>query len=204
MLAEKSETVKVVVRCRPLSQKEINEQNECVTNVDMTNHTISLCNPTNVKEIKNFTFDYTYGWKATQEQIFNETAKPILESVMQGYNETIFAYGQTGTGKTYTMEGTDKEGDKGIIPRSIEWIFSNIKNYANQQFLVRGSFVEIYNEEVRDLLSKNTKAKFNVREKDKVFYLEDVTIYQAENAQKMIDSSNSSKKFVAPVIKKKK
>ena len=195
MLAEKSETVKVVVRCRPLSQKEINEQNECVTNVDMTNHTISLCNPTNVKEIKNFTFDYTYGWKA---------AKPILESVMQGYNGTIFAYGQTGTGKTYTMEGTDKEGDKGIIPRSIEWIFSNIKNYANQQFLVRGSFVEIYNEEVRDLLSKNTKAKLNVREKDKVFYLEDVTIYQAENAQKMIDSSNSSKKFVAPVIKKKK
>ena len=202
MLAEKSETVKVVVRCRPLSQKEINEQNECVTNVDMTNHTISLCNPTNVKEIKNFTFDYTYGWKATQEQIFNETAKSILESVMQGYNGTIFAYGQTG--KTYTMEGTDKEGDKGIIPRSIEWIFSNIKNYANQQFLVRGSFVEIYNEEVRDLLSKNTKAKLNVREKDKVFYLEDVTIYQAENAQKMIDSSNSSKKFVAPVIKKKK
>ena len=130
MLAEKSETVKVVVRCRPLSQKEINEQNEYVTNVDMTNHTISLCNPTNVKEIKNFTFDYTYGWKATQEQIFNETAKPILESVMQGYNGTIFAYGQTGTGKTYTKEGTDKEGD--IIPRSIEWIFSNIKNYANQ------------------------------------------------------------------------
>ena len=197
--------------------------------------------------------------ESDQEQIFNETAKPILESVMQGYNGTIFAYGQTGTGKTYTMEGTDKEGDKGIIPRSIEWIFSNIKNYTNQQFLVRGSFVEIYNEKVRDLLSKNTKAKMSVREKDKVFYLEDVTIYQAENAQKMIDNqplpdivnevnniltdddndliyyvqsihiitpilnpgivdisdkkvdsknsttdSNSSKKFVAPVIKKKK
>ena len=133
------------------------------------------------------------------------------------------------------MEGTDKEGDKGIIPRSIEWIFSNIQNYTNQQFLVRGSFVEIYNEEVRDLLSKNTKAKLNVREKDKVFYLEDVTIYQAENAQKMIDmqkqgrmnratgatkmnpgivdisdrkvdpknTTSDSKKFVAPVIKKK-
>ena len=197
--------------------------------------------------------------ESDQEQIFNETAKPILESVMQGYNGTIFSYGQTGTGKTYTMEGTDKEGDKGIIPRSIEWIFSNIKNYTNQQFLVRGSFVEIYNEKVRDLLSKNTKAKMSVREKDKVFYLEDVTIYQAENAQKMIDNqplldivnevnniltdddndliyyvqsihiitpilnpgivdisdkkvdsknsttdSNSSKKFVAPVIKKKK
>ena len=187
MLTEKSETVKVVVRCRPLSKKEISEQNECITNVDMKAHTIAVCNPANVKEIKNFTFDYTYGWGATQEQVFNETAKPILESVMHGYNGTIFAYGQTGTGKTFTMEGNDNEKDKGIIPRSIDWIFDNIKNYTNQQFLVRGSFVEIYNEEVRDLLSKNTKAKLNVREKDKVFYLEDVTVYQAENAQKMID-----------------
>lgn len=193
MLTEKSETVKVVVRCRPLSTKEINEQNECITEVDMKAHTIAVCNPANVKEVKNFTFDYTYGWKATQEQIFNETAKPILESVMQGYNGTIFAYGQTGTGKTYTMEGRDTDADKGIIPRAIEWIFSNIKNYTNQQFLVRGSFVEIYNEEVRDLLSKNTKAKLNVREKDKVFYLEDVTIYQAENAQKMIDMQKTGR-----------
>ena len=193
MLTEKSETVKVVVRCRPLSTKEINEQNECITEVDMKAHTIAVCNPANVKEVKNFTFDYTYGWKATQEQIFNETAKPILESVMQGYNGTIFAYGQTGTGKTYTMEGRDTDADKGIIPRTIEWIFSNIKNYTNQQFLVRGSFVEIYNEEVRDLLSKNTKAKLNVREKDKVFYLEDVTIYQAENAQQMIDMQKTGR-----------
>ena len=131
MLTEKSETVKVVVRCRPLSTKEINEQNECITEVDMKAHTIAVCNPANVKEVKNFTFDYTYGWKATQEQIFNETAKPILESVMQGYNGTIFAYGQTGTGKTYTMEGRETDADKGIIPRAIEWIFSNIKNCSN-------------------------------------------------------------------------
>jgi kinesin family protein 3/17 len=111
----------------------------------MNHGTIAVCNPSNIKEIKSFTFDHTYDWHATQELIFNQTAKPILESVMEGYNGTIFAYGQTGTGKTYTMEGEDNQQEKGIIPRSIDWIFSNIKSYTNQQFLVRVSFVEIYN-----------------------------------------------------------
>ena len=78
---------------------------------------------------------------------------------MEGYNGTIFAYGQTGTGKTFTMEGVPTPELKGIIPRTIEWIFNNIKNYTNRQFLVRVSFVEIYNEEVRDLLNKNVKNK---------------------------------------------
>ena len=79
---------------------------------------------------------------------------------MQGYNGTIFAYGQTGTGKTFTMEGVaDKAELKGIIPRSIEWIFNSIKSYSDQNFLVRVSFVEIYNEEVIDLLNKNIKNK---------------------------------------------
>lgn len=91
--------------------------------------------------------------------IFNQTARPILESVMQGYNGTIFAYGQTGTGKTFTMEGVDTTELKGIIPRAIEWIFNSIKSYPDQNFLVRVSFVEIYNEEVIDLLNKNIKNK---------------------------------------------
>jgi kinesin family protein 3/17 len=79
---------------------------------------------------------------------------------MQGYNGTIFAYGQTGTGKTFTMEGvSDKAELKGIIPRSIDWIFNSIKSYSDQNFLVRVSFVEIYNEEVIDLLNKNIRNK---------------------------------------------
>jgi len=92
--------------------------------------------------------------------IFNQTARPILESVMKGYNGTIFAYGQTGTGKTFTMEGVDTPELKGMIPRSIEWIFNSIKSYPDQNFLVRASFVEIYNEEVIDLLNKNIKNKY--------------------------------------------
>ena len=187
MLKDKSESVKVVVRCRPLGNKEMEEQRECIVNVDMNACFIQVYNPQNIKEIKSFTFDHTYDWRATQELIFNQTALPILESIMEGYNGTIFAYGQTGTGKTYTMEGSDNEKDKGIIPRSIDWIFNNIKNYPAQQFLVRVSFVEIYNEEVRDLLSKVKRQKLNVREKDKVFYVENVTIIQAENSKMTLD-----------------
>ena len=187
MLKDKSESVKVVVRCRPLGTKEMEEQRECIVNVDMSQGFIQICNPSNIKEIKSFTFDHTYDYRATQELIFSQTALPILESVMEGYNGTIFAYGQTGTGKTYTMEGNDNETDKGIIPRSIDWIFNNIKNYPAQQFLVRVYFVEIYNEEVRDLLSKVKRQKLNVREKDKVFYVENVTVIQAENSQMTLD-----------------
>ncbi len=98
--------------------------------------------------------------RSCQENIFNDTAKPILESVLEGYNGTIFAYGQTGTGKTFTMEGIDKNEElKGIIPRSISWIFNAIKNFRDQQFLIQVSFIEIYNEEVRDLLNKNVHNK---------------------------------------------
>ena len=187
MLKDKSESVKVVMRCRPLTQKEMEDQRECIVNVDMDIGSIQVYNPQNIKELKSFTFDHTYDWRATQQLIFEQTALPILESIMEGYNGTIFAYGQTGTGKTYTMEGNDNETDKGIIPRSIDWIFNNIKNYPAQQFLVRVSFVEIYNEEVRDLLSKTKRQKLNVREKDKVFYVENVTVIQAENAQMTLD-----------------
>ena len=187
MLKDKSESVKVVMRCRPLTAKEMEEQRECIVNVDMDVGSIQVYNPQNIKELKSFTFDHTYDWRATQQLIFEQTALPILESIMEGYNGTIFAYGQTGTGKTYTMEGNDNDTDKGIIPRSIDWIFNNIKNYPAQQFLVRVSFVEIYNEEVRDLLSKTKRQKLNVREKDKVFYVENVTVIQAENSQMTLD-----------------
>ena len=133
--------------------------NRSVIEVDSKEANISVLNPANAKDLRNFSFDHTYDWKSTQELIFSQTAQPILESVMEGYNGTIFAYGQTGTGKTFTMEGVPTPELKGIIPRTIEWIFNNIKNYSNRQFLVRASFIEIYNEEARDLLSKNVKSK---------------------------------------------
>lgn len=103
-----------------------------------------------------FTFDSVYDWNSRQEDIFNETAYPIIDNVLQGYNGTIFAYGQTGTGKTFTITGvhTDKEL-KGIMPRSFETIFKSIECDSSKEYLVRASYLEIYNEEIRDLLFKN-------------------------------------------------
>lgn len=152
---------------------------------DCKNRTIETYNPEKNNEKKQFTFDFTYSPESSQEQIFNETALPILTCLMQGYNGTIFAYGQTGTGKTFTMEGG--EGDlKGIVPRTIDWIFGYIKKTTNIQYLVQVSFVEIYMEEVRDLLAKNTGTKLNIREKESgLFYIEDCKKIKVESPDEM-------------------
>jgi kinesin family protein 3/17 len=106
-VASKTETVKVVVRCRPPNKKEREANHKLVVNVDETTGKISVENPhpekSNLPASRDFTFDATFGMYCKQESIFEETALPIIESVLEGYNGTIFAYGQTGTGKTYTM-----------------------------------------------------------------------------------------------------
>lgn len=190
----KSETVKVVVRCRPLSKQEIADGREkAVISYPKTKQIIGI-NPKKNEEKKEFTFDYTYSDESTQEQIFNESALPILTSVMEGYNGTIFAYGQTGTGKTFTMEGGSSPTELGIIPRTISWIFDYIKQTTNKQFLVQASFIEIYNEEVRDLLAKNTNNKLNVREKEQgVFYVEDCKKVKVESPQEMYKIVNKGR-----------
>lgn len=159
-----------------------------IVKIDNKKGVIECINPKNEKELKTFTYDKTYDWRSSQEEIFDDVAKPILESVMEGYNGTIFAYGQTGTGKSFTMMGAGhgKTELKGIIPRSIDWIFKAIENKGDQEFLVRVAFVEIYNEEIRDLLNKNIKNKLKIREKEGVFYVEDNKVIKVENANQML------------------
>ena len=86
-----------------------------------------------------------------------------MESVLEGYNGTIFAYGQTGTGKTFTMEGADDDenhDNRGIVPRTIHYIFEAITKAANtKKYLVRTSFLELYNEQLIDLLVNPAKEK---------------------------------------------
>ncbi|XP_068514656.1 kinesin-like protein KIF17 isoform X4 [Anas acuta] len=99
------------------------------------------------------------------EQIYNEVAYPLVEGVTEGYNGTIFAYGQTGSGKSFTMQGVvDPSTEKGIIPRAFEHIFESIQCAENTKFLVRASYLEIYNEDVRDLLGADTKQKLELKE----------------------------------------
>lgn len=95
-----------------------------------------------------FTFDHVYDQHCDQKKVYETTAKSVVESSLKGYNATIFAYGQTGTGKTYTMEGFNSAEERGIIPRAIEQIFKHIQSSVSprMRFLVRASYLQIYNE----------------------------------------------------------
>ena len=120
---------------------------------------------------QNFTFDHVYDEMSTQEYVYENTAKHSVLSVLEGYNATILAYGQTGTGKTYTMEGFKySAGDpqRGIVPRSMEEIFRFIQMQSSQNttFMVRASYLQIYNEVISDLL-KIDRTSLQIREDKK-------------------------------------
>ncbi|KAF9360382.1 hypothetical protein BGX26_009629 [Mortierella sp. AD094] len=98
--------------------------------------------------------DYTYDHALTgsdNELIYNSSVKDLVKSAMEGYNSTVFAYGQTSSGKTYTMSGTERQ--MGITPRAVEDVFKYIRENSEREFLLRVSYLEIYNESIRDLLS---------------------------------------------------
>lgn len=161
-MSSSTECIQVMVRCRPINSKEQGDKRASIVSVDSTSGQISLKNSKS-EESKQFTFDAVFDGASKQEAVFGCVAQPIIDSVMNGYNGTIFAYGQTGTGKTHTMEGQPSPELRGIIPRSFDYIFSSIQTYADRQYLVRASFLEIYNESIRDLLaassSKNEVSK---------------------------------------------
>ena len=118
-----------------------------------------------------FTFDSIFDMDSLQEDVYNITAKQAVQSVLEGYNSTIFCYGQTGTGKTYTMEGftyESKNPNRGIIQRTIQDIFNFIETTSdeNTKFIIRCSFLQIYNENISDLL-KSDKKNLQIREDKK-------------------------------------
>ncbi|XP_071767222.1 kinesin-like protein KIFC1 [Centroberyx gerrardi] len=101
----------------------------------------------------NFSFDRVFGPRASQQEVFEEISL-LVQSALDGYNVCCFAYGQTGSGKTFTMEGDDMEEVRGVIPRAVQQIFRAAEKLGEQgwQFTFTASFVEIYNETLRDLL----------------------------------------------------
>ncbi|XP_074602042.1 osmotic avoidance abnormal protein 3-like isoform X2 [Brevipalpus obovatus] len=160
------ESVKVAVRCRPLNKKEKDLRSKSIIEIDSSLGQCSIYNPHEPDSPpKPFTFDGTYDVDSTTEQLYNEIVFPIVESVTEGYNGTVFAYGQTGCGKSFTMQGvTSPSTQKGIIPRAFEHIFEAIASTADTKFLVHASYLEIYNEEIRDLLGDDPKRKLELKE----------------------------------------
>ncbi|KAM3140267.1 hypothetical protein pb186bvf_007623 [Paramecium bursaria] len=188
-MSKNFECVKVVIRCRPLSSGEQKDGHTTIVQMDAKIGQVTIRNPKVPDEApKSFTFDQIFDSTVTQEFIYSVTAAPIVESVLEGYNGTIFAYGQTGTGKTHTMEGKDDPpSNRGIIPRTFDHVFQRIENMANnKQFLVRASYLELYNEEVRDLLSKNYKNRLEIRENpDTGVYVKDLSKFMIESSTEL-------------------
>uniref|UniRef100_A0A7N6AWH0 Kinesin-like protein n=1 Tax=Anabas testudineus TaxID=64144 RepID=A0A7N6AWH0_ANATE len=186
---EANDNVKVVVRCRPLNQKEKMMGHKQAVMVDEIRGTITVNKLETPQEPpKTFTFDTVFGPDSKQLDVYNLTARPIIDSVLEGYNGTIFAYGQTGTGKTFTMEGVRAVPElRGIIPNSFAHIFGHIaKAEGDTRFLVRVSYLEIYNEEVRDLLGKDQMQRLEVKERPDVgVYIKDLSGYVVNNADDM-------------------
>ena len=107
-MGKSEECVQVVVRCRPLNEKEIEFGHDQCVNMDSKRGVVEIRNPKMLEATdpgKTFTFDAVYDWNSKQEELYDETFASLINSVLSGFNGTIFAYGQTGTGKTYTMEG---------------------------------------------------------------------------------------------------
>ena len=130
------ENVRVVVRVRPLNKKEQEKGCREVVLIHQPDCIIEIKNPAveGEKEGKSFTFDGVFPGDTPQAELYNQVARPIVENVIEGYNGTIFAYGQTGTGKTYTMEGDNSAPELlGIIPNSFAQIFSHVSNATNEQ-----------------------------------------------------------------------
>lgn len=112
---------------------------------------------------RTYPFDRVFGPEADQALVYHDIVAPILEEVLNGYNCTLFAYGQTGTGKTYTMQGDlsatltgNPSADAGIIPRTLHKLFLHLENNVSD-YSVKVSFIELYNEELRDLLVSDFK-----------------------------------------------
>ncbi|XP_037086566.1 kinesin-like protein KIF3B [Pollicipes pollicipes] len=183
-----SESVKVVLRCRPLNKKEVASGYDTTLEIDSKRGHITLKNPKNPNESpREFTFDAVYDWNSTQVDMYDETFRPLVDSVLQGFNGTIFAYGQTGTGKTYTMEGVRDDPDqRGIIPRSFDHIFSHIERSENCQYLVRASYLEIYQEENRDLLNKDQHQRLELKERpDTGTYVKDLSSFVCKSVKEI-------------------
>ncbi|XP_072263889.1 kinesin-like protein KIF1A isoform X2 [Pyxicephalus adspersus] len=203
-------SVKVAVRVRPFNSREIGKDSKCI--IQMSGSTTTIANPKQPKETpKSFSFDYSY-WSHTsdedsqfagQRQVYHDIGEEMLLHAFEGYNVCIFAYGQTGAGKSYTMMGKQEPGQQGIIPQLCEDLFSRINDTSNDNmsYSVEVSYMEIYCERVRDLLNPKNKGKLRVREHPLLGpYVEDlsklaVTSYQ--DIQDLMDSGNKARTVAA-------
>ncbi|KAB5547991.1 hypothetical protein DKX38_011397 [Salix brachista] len=174
---DKGVNVQVLLRCRPFSEDELRSNAPQVVTCNDYQREVAVSQNIAGKHIDRvFTFDKVFGPLAQQKDLYEQAVVPIVNEVLEGFNCTIFAYGQTGTGKTYTMEGECKRAksgpngelpsEAGVIPRAVQQIFDTLES-QNAEYSVKVTFLELYNEEITDLLAPEEISRIASEEKQK-------------------------------------
>lgn len=217
-------SVKVAVRVRPFNARELNRQAKCIIQMDQKEQTTFIRNPID-DTIKHYKYDYSY-WScdenvnnqeiATQEQVYQDLGIEMLDHAFEGYNVCIFAYGQTGAGKSYTMMGRNEAGQQGIIPRLCGDLFDRItslspafSSHVKPRYTAEVSYMEIYCERVRDLLSPKKSqttgvgSSHNLRVREHPImgpYVEDLSrllVTSYDDISRLIDEGNKARTVAA-------
>ncbi|XP_028160529.1 kinesin-like protein KLP2 [Ostrinia furnacalis] len=210
---DKNQNIQVFVRLRPLNQRERDIKSLGVIEV-VNNREVVVRQSQQTSHTKKFTFDRAFGPHAKQVEVYQEVVSPLIEEVLAGYNCTVFAYGQTGTGKTHTMVG-ENTGDEttwqndplaGIIPRALSQLFDELR-ISNTEYTVRVSYLELYNEELFDLLSTsedNSKLRIyeDVTRKGSniVNGLEEITVYNKNEVYKIMAQGQERKRVASTLM----
>ncbi|KAJ8674290.1 hypothetical protein QAD02_005552 [Eretmocerus hayati] len=156
---DKNQNIKVFVRVRPINNAETASKSPVIVEIP-SNDEIEIHDK---NQVKKFRFDKVFGPNSKQVDVYNDVVKPLVGEILAGFNCTVFAYGQTGTGKTFTMEGScydatvswQADFQAGVIPRALSHLFDELQSVQTQEYHVRVSFLELYNEEIFDLLSSD-------------------------------------------------
>ncbi|KAK4538036.1 hypothetical protein CDCA_CDCA15G4061 [Cyanidium caldarium] len=195
------DAVRVLVRVRPVSKLELERSQRTCVSVDANGASLSIGA---APDARRFTYDAVMGPEVTQLQVFHAVGKPIADSCLEGYNGTIFAYGQTGSGKTYSMCGpgalrqapaaADNDETRGLMPRMFEYLFAAMarkqRDDPSAKFLVRCSYLEVYNEVVTDLLdpaASNLAVREDLRSGVSVDGLTEETVASAEDCLRLLE-----------------
>ncbi|XP_022665709.1 kinesin-like protein unc-104 isoform X3 [Varroa destructor] len=198
--------IQVAVRVRPFNKREISR--DCRLIIQMKDNTTVIENPKD-NTFKSFNYDYSY-WSsntedahfAGQDQVYADIGEEMLQHAFNGYNVCIFAYGQTGAGKSYTMMGRSEAGQEGIIPHICKDLFNKVRNDTSDiLYSVEVSYMEIYCERVRDLLNPQNKNNLRVREHPLAGpYVEDLSkliVKDYEDINNLMDEGNKARTVAA-------
>uniref|UniRef100_A0A8C0BR26 Kinesin family member 4A n=1 Tax=Buteo japonicus TaxID=224669 RepID=A0A8C0BR26_9AVES len=190
--------VRVALRCRPLVPKETSEGCQmCLSFVAGEPQVV-------VGNDKSFTYDYVFDPSVEQEEVFNTAVAPLIRGIFKGYNATVLAYGQTGSGKTYSMGGTytanqEHEPSVGVIPRVIKLLFKEKEQRQDWEFVLKVSYLEIYNEDILDLLcpSRERSSPISIREDPKegikIVGLTERNVTCAQDTVSCLEQGNNSR-----------